>query len=89
MVAPRCRGSHPRVDQSLINAVGRAVGREGVPEDVPATELVPFAFLQGPLEMIVSLVASQRTESGPVDAIASGGARVARHESYASSSATC
>lgn len=48
--------SHPRIDQPLINATGGAVGCEGVPEDVPTTELCPLAALQRTVEMVMHFV---------------------------------
>ena len=59
--------AHPGVNESLIDATGRTVGRERVAKGVPASELVPSTVLHGPLEMIVRFITSEWAETRPVD----------------------
>ena len=59
--------AHPGVNEPLIDATGRTIGRKGMAKDVPASELVPFTVLHGPLEMIVRFIASEWAETRSVD----------------------
>ena len=45
----------PLVDQPLVDPFGRTVGRERVPEDVPALDLVPLRALQRRMKVLVRL----------------------------------
>lgn len=46
----------PFVNQSLVDPFGRTVGRERVPEDVPAFDLIPFRALQRRMKVLVGFI---------------------------------
>ena len=47
--------AHPRVDDALIEAAGRTIAGEGMPENVPAFEFLPFAAGKRLLELVIEL----------------------------------
>src|ERR1017187_8396750 len=48
--------SHPGVNEPLIDATGRTVGREGVAKGVPASKLRPLAAVQRAVKMVMHFV---------------------------------
>ena len=48
--------SHPGVNEPLIDATGRTIGRKGMAKDVPASELCPLTALQRAVEMVMHFV---------------------------------
>lgn len=49
--------AHPFVDEPLVDALGTAVAREAVPQDVPAAKLVPLAAGQDAFWVVAGFVA--------------------------------
>jgi hypothetical protein len=42
----------PRIDYSLVDASGSAIGAEAMTKNMPSMQLVPFAFAQNSFEFI-------------------------------------
>ena len=49
--------AHPGVDEPLIDATGRTIGRKGMAKDVPAAKHLPFAAIERVHKEVVSFIA--------------------------------
>ena len=48
--------AHPGVNEPLIDATGRTIGRKGMAKDVPASKRCPLARLQRAVEVIMHFI---------------------------------